>query len=158
MIAVDLDGTLARYDGWISAEHIGEPIPLMVTRVKEWLANGETVTIFTARVCREDYLVKYLPGSAAYAELEAECKSTRKAIETWCLKHIGQVLEITNKKDYSLVELWDDRAVQVIPNTGLRADHKSDPIAQVQGGPSYDKPLKSALEIALENVGEMKEN
>ena len=32
-IAVDLDGTLARYDGWKGIDHIGDPIPLMVSRV-----------------------------------------------------------------------------------------------------------------------------
>lgn len=32
--------------------------------------------------------------------------------------HIGRVLPITNIKDYQMIELWDDRAVQVIPNTG----------------------------------------
>ena len=33
-IGVDLDGTLAMYDQWAGAGHIGEPIPLMVERVK----------------------------------------------------------------------------------------------------------------------------
>jgi hypothetical protein len=32
-IGVDLDATLAKYDGWKSADHIGEPIPAMVDRV-----------------------------------------------------------------------------------------------------------------------------
>jgi hypothetical protein len=27
-------------------------------------------------------------------------------------------LEVTNAKDMDMIELWDDRAVQVIPNTG----------------------------------------
>ena len=27
-------------------------------------------------------------------------------------------LEITNAKDMDMIELWDDRCVQVIPNTG----------------------------------------
>jgi hypothetical protein len=30
-----------------------------------------------------------------------------------------------SKKDYAMHELWDDRAVQVIPNTGVRADGKA---------------------------------
>lgn len=42
----------------------------------------------------------------------------RAHIERWCLEHIGIVLPVTNVKDYGMIELWDDRAVQVIPNTG----------------------------------------
>jgi len=33
-IGVDLDGTLAKYGEWRGVEHIGEPIPPMVDRVK----------------------------------------------------------------------------------------------------------------------------
>ncbi len=50
-IGVDLDGTLAHYDGWAGPESIGEPIPLMMARVREWLALGREVRIFTARCC-----------------------------------------------------------------------------------------------------------
>jgi len=38
-IGVDLDGTLAVYDGWRGPEHIGPPVPAMVERVKRW--NGK---------------------------------------------------------------------------------------------------------------------
>ena len=49
-MAVDLDGTLAHYDKFISPSHIGEPIAPMVARVKKWLSQGKEVRIFTARV------------------------------------------------------------------------------------------------------------
>ncbi len=102
-IAVDLDGTLARYSGWNDGE-IGEPIPLMVDRVKNWLAQGREVRIFTARVSGEDE-----PGrQVGYREL----------IQEWCLTHIGQILPVTCCKDYGMITLFDDRAVSVEPNTG----------------------------------------
>jgi len=41
-IGVDLDGTLAHYEGFKGAQHIGEPISPMVERVKRWLAEGKT--------------------------------------------------------------------------------------------------------------------
>jgi hypothetical protein len=47
-----------------------------------------------------------------------------RAIQEWCLKNVGIVLPITNQKDYAMTELWDDRAVQVVQNTGERADGK----------------------------------
>jgi len=97
-IGVDLDGTLAVYHSGQHAE-IGAPIRPMVELVKTWLARGAEVRIFTAR--------------AAHA-VEHELL----AIEDWCKEHIGQVLPITCTKDFSMVALFDDRAVQVEPNTG----------------------------------------
>lgn len=106
-IAVDLDGTLAEYGEWLGHGVIGAPIPLMVARVKRWLAEGKTVKIFTARVaCGEN-------------DDPADAESSRLSIGIWCRRHIGVVLPVTNKKDYGMVELWDDRAVAVIPNTGI---------------------------------------
>lgn len=107
-IAVDLDGTLARYEGWQGEHHVGDPVPLMLQRVKDWLKEGKEVRIFTARVCRTGQ----------------EGIRARLAIEAWLEKHVGQVLQITNQKDYGMIELWDDRCVQVVPNTGRRADEE----------------------------------
>lgn len=109
---IDLDGTLAYYDGFKSPEHIGAPIPKMVERVKRWLAEGRDVRIFTARAC------PYSGDKISAVDIA----SARKAIETWCEEHIGQRLPITYCKDYQMFELWDDRAIQVIKNTGERAD------------------------------------
>ena len=102
-IGVDLDGTLAHYDGWKGIEHIGAPIPAMFDRVTAWLAAGRTVKIFTARVC-------------------AEAEAVTAHIHAWCERHGLPALEVTNVKDFGMIELWDDRAVQVVINTGARAD------------------------------------
>jgi hypothetical protein len=109
-IGVDLDGTLAQYEGWVGPEHVGKPIPRMVERVKRWLAEGKNVKIMTARANPEGF-----KGSEDSARAMI-------AIQQWCKEHLGRVLPITYKKDYAMYELWDDRAVQVIPNTGIRAD------------------------------------
>lgn len=103
-IGVDLDGTLAHYDGWQGIAHVGEPVPAMQARVKAWLAAGVDVRIVTARVAQCE------PGVV-------------RVIEDWCEMHLGQRLRVTCQKDFGMVELWDDRAVQVIPNTGQRADN-----------------------------------
>lgn len=100
-IGVDLDGTLARYDGWVGVTHVGEPVPAMLDRVRRWLAQGRDVRIFTARVSRPD-----------------QAETARSVIEAWCQEHIGQILPVTNEKDTKVIELWDDRAVQVVANTG----------------------------------------
>jgi hypothetical protein len=111
-IGVDLDATLAEYDGWKGVEHIGVPVPAMVDRVRHWIADGREVRIFTARVYCEP---------TDYARV-AEVGSAIAAIQKWCEAHIGCVLAITYVKDFGMIELWDDRAVQVVPNTGRRAD------------------------------------
>jgi hypothetical protein len=100
-IGVDLDGTLAEYYGWQGHTHIGKPIPKMIARVRLWLEKGERVKIFTARVCDEKHKDEIV-----------------SIIDTWCLEHLGRILEVTNVKDYGMIVLWDDRCVSVVPNTG----------------------------------------
>ncbi len=99
-IGVDLDATLAHYNGFKGAEHIGPPVPAMVDRVKQWLAEGRDVRIFSARIADD-------PGG-----------KTQAAIEKWAQKYIGAKLPITNVKDDKMIALYDDRAVQVGRNTG----------------------------------------
>lgn len=106
-IGVDLDGTLAHYDGWISSEHIGPPIQVMVERVQHWIAEGQEVRIFTARVTTSSNPLR-----------RRDVVKIRKMIEDWCEFHIGHRLKVTNVKDFGLRELWDDRAVRVAENTG----------------------------------------
>lgn len=96
-IGVDLDGTLAQYNGWRGPDIIGDPIPAMLDRVKAWIAQGTTVKIFTARACVPEQV---------------------QPIRDWLEKHGIGGLEITNVKDFGMIELWDDRCIQVYPNSG----------------------------------------
>lgn len=98
-IGVDFDGTLVTYDEWRGVGVFGDPIQLMVNRVKKWLAEGRRVKILTARA------------------LDGE---DRAAVRAWTLEFLGVELEVTAQKDYMMIELWDDRAIQVEPNTGHR--------------------------------------
>lgn len=96
-IGVDLDGTLAHYEGWKGPEEIGAPIPPMLKRVLMWLSEGKEVRIFTAR---------------------ASVPSQIPPIQKWCKEHLGVELPITNIKDFGMIELWDDRCIRVQANTG----------------------------------------
>lgn len=111
-IGVDLDGTLAEHywpqDGPFDELRIGKPIPKMIERVKTWIAKGIEVRIFTARVGPQDDADDLGP--------------VYRAIWAWTLEHIGTALTATCMKDYRMLEMWDDRAIQIICNTGLRAD------------------------------------
>jgi hypothetical protein len=96
-IGVDFDGTLAQYDGWKGEDVLGEPIPKMVTRVKNLIADGKDVVIFTAR---------------------GNSKVSRDAIKKWCKKHLGKELEVTNIKKPEMEVFYDDRAKEVVENKG----------------------------------------
>jgi hypothetical protein len=97
-IGVDLDGTLAEYNDWRGIEHIGKAITPMVERVKGWIAEGKKVKIFSARVTQGQEAIRYI--------LE------------WLTANGLPELEVTNVKDFDMVELWDDRCVGVVTNTG----------------------------------------
>lgn len=121
-IGIDLDGTLAVYDGWKGPAHIGTPIPSMVKRVKEMLLAGKKVRIFTARV----FPLGFIPATELTGHMttifryeSAVAWEAAQAIQFWCEKHIGCKLPITCIKDYNMDQLWDDRAVQVECNTGI---------------------------------------
>ena len=109
--AVDFDGTVAAHvskDGEnfeYDPSKVGEPIDLMVKRVRKWLAEGREVVIFTARV-------------HPYHGAEDNDRA-RKAVEDFCLENFGRVLEVTCMKSPRFEEIWDDRVVRVERNTGL---------------------------------------
>lgn len=99
-VGVDLDGTLARDDapGHFEPPYpLGEPIPEMIALIQSLLEAGLTVKIFTARACEPESI---------------------PIIHAWAEKHgLGQ-LEVTNLKDYNLIRFYDDRAIQMAPNSG----------------------------------------
>lgn len=97
-VGFDLDGTIARDEpGAAHGYGIGEPIPEMITLIKAYLAKGADVRIVTAR---------------------AGDRTAIPFIQQYTVAHIGQALEITDKKDYQMWCLYDDRAVSVERNTG----------------------------------------
>lgn len=104
---VDLDGTLAFFDGWEGYTCIGVPVPKMLERVKGWLAAGDTIVICTARL-----------GPASEFVPEGKRGEAKVAIEKWCQEHFGQVFEVTAEKGVSNY-LYDDKAVTIVPDTGM---------------------------------------
>jgi len=111
-IGVDLDGTLAQYPQ--SINDIGKPIKKMVDRVKKWHEEEITVKIVTARVSRNRVMSResnIIPDKKFVEE-------QIKIISEWCEKYLGFVPEITDRKDFNMIQLWDDRAVTVNPETG----------------------------------------
>lgn len=104
-IALDFDGTLAHYESWNKQQNVvGKPVELMVKKVKEWLAKGYAVSIFTARVSQPD-----------------AAKSTELILQF--LKENGlPELPITCIKMFYFTHFIDDKAYHVIKNTGRIVD------------------------------------
>jgi GGDEF domain-containing protein/2'-5' RNA ligase len=144
-IGVDLDKTLAHYTEFKGKEFIGKPIPEMVDRIRNILANGErvdgklvkNVRFFTARVADD-------PTGVA-----------RASIEAWSQQHLGQVLPITNIKDPKMVKLYDDRATQVEPNTGqIVGGEDAETGARIQEAPPAATPAARASEATRQAAGD----
>lgn len=125
----DLDGTLAKYDGWKGIDHIGEPVKPMVELIKRMHDEGRVVKIMTARVAPKEkpevkpnpYLENHWdiksPDDMPWA-VHAEAWTPREFIQDWCYTFLGFVPDIVYQKDHLMLELYDDRVKQVVPNEG----------------------------------------
>lgn len=159
-IGVDFDGTISKYDGWKGSTHTGEPIELMAERVRKWIAEGREVRIFTARISPLDGCFRAGDGKQfpfPKTAREKEAVEAAIAIMEWTKKHFGAYLPVTNVKDYEMHQLWDDRAIQVITNTGEQVTPNTN-ITEPEWGTSESDPngpwknrsisLSERLEIA----------
>jgi hypothetical protein len=120
--AYDLDGTAAVYEGWKGVEHIGNPVPVVIELMKLQIAEGKDVRWFTARAwpigvekpvdwTEQEFLGRLLSAKTAV-----------QYINDWSAQNLGVVIPVTCVKDFGMITLMDDRLIQVIPNTGKRAD------------------------------------
>ena len=102
-LAVDLDGTLAYYDGWkvdiiTGKPLIGHPIKGIVEQVRDRHEDGWKIAIFTARADNNESVVD---------------------IVDWCKKYGIPCDMVTNIKSKKFKEFWDDRAYHVPRNSGV---------------------------------------
>ena len=126
-VGCDLDGTVARYDGFKGWDVIGDPIPAMVERIKLWLSLGITVKILTARASA----VSRALNNLSFEQVE-------KVIGDWTEKYIGKRLEVVTEKDCCMLFFVDDSAVQVKENTG-------EAMAGDEGFKPFEERIKKAV-------------
>lgn len=124
-IGVDFDGTIFTYHGWVGWNVFGEPIVPMIDRIKSWLQEGREVRIVTARVGLPifDGVSDPIPGY--YRRHSCRVTGDRysdadmvRAIQAHLVEHGLPALAVQCHKGADMIELWDDIAVQVVPNTG----------------------------------------
>ena len=111
----DLDYTAAEGHSPYRSEMIGEPIPKIIELMKEKLAEGKRVKIFTARVCVTN---QRSPWSDSVADKEY-ANFQHMLITNWSIRNLGIDLEVTCVKDFLCEEIYDDRAWRVEKNTGM---------------------------------------
>lgn len=121
----DLDGTLAKYDGWKGIDHIGEPVKPMVELIKRMHDEGKVVKIMTARVAPRRLEDGTIGEQFTWLTREPSSDPAAKYtatqyIQDWCEEtaQLGFVPEIVYQKDHLMLELYDDRVKQVVPNEG----------------------------------------
>lgn len=126
-LAVDLDGTLAHYDGWKGIDHIGAPVKGIVDKIIQRYKEGWGIAIFTARVSEKH-----------------EAEQAEKAIWAWVDKYeLHQFISgITCIKHKHFVEFWDDRAKEVPKNSGM--------VVGIDCGTGYAGTLASANQTDFE--------
>lgn len=133
-VAFDLDGTLAEfdYDKWQSDKtYIGKPILRMVELVKEYIARGTVVKIFTAR---------------------ADSKENISVIHKWLIDNGLPELEVTNKKDYDMTRLYDDSCVQVFTNQGVMHNDVLNTIIKPVVGKNKSEILKRMDKLSNSSI------
>ncbi len=122
-IGVDLDGTLFEYHQWVG-----------------W--NVWDIRIVTARVglpIRKHGadVLHVCDEPTSFCRVTGQKFSDRDmilAISEHCIKHLEFVLPVQCYKDVHMTELWDDRAVQMVPNTGITlADEHEATISAMMG-------------------------
>ena len=124
----DLDGTLAKYDGWKGIDSIGAPVAPMVKQIRQMHDDGKVVKIMTARVApKEKSETKpnpYRTGNWCIQEPDVQTWALKdewtplEFIQEWCYRVLGFIPEIVYQKDHLMLELYDDRVKQVVPNEG----------------------------------------
>ena len=102
IIAVDLDGTLAHYDGWKGVGHIGAIIPSVANAILLAKKEGADIWIFTARVSDPK-----------------DAEEAGNAIVAYLNENGIPFDGLTAIKHKFFSEFWDDRAIQVIKNQGV---------------------------------------
>lgn len=97
--AFDLDGVLATRQHPFNPYTVGEPVLPILDLALEAVREGRKVYCFTARASSTD------PGM-------------HRAVREWLDRHGLEGVRITNTKTSDIAVYYDDRAVQVIPDTG----------------------------------------
>jgi len=90
--------------------------------MKQQIAESKDVRWFTARAWPIGVEKPTDWNEQKFIGRLLSSKMAVQYINDWSSKHLGVVIPVTCIKDFGMITLMDDRLIQVIPNTGKRAD------------------------------------
>lgn len=97
---------------WVTAESLPD-------YVEKILGNRPAEETFLAR------------ATLAHEVYHKDVWAARDFITDWCYKNLGFLPEITHEKDHLMLELYDDRVKQVVPNKGILVEDLHGPTVEV---------------------------
>ena len=103
----DVDKTAFVDEGGTRGGVIGEPIMPIIRRIKHFLRTGRKVNIVTARVHPSE------------PDREEQVLTVSRALDAVLGPEMASKIGIRSDKDRHMIDLYDDRAMQVIPNKGI---------------------------------------
>jgi hypothetical protein len=103
----DIDKTAFVDEGGTRGGVIGAPIKSMIRRIKYFLRTGRKVCIVTARVHWSE------------PDKDLQMTTIRQALNDVLGQDLANQITIRSDKDRHMIDLYDDRAKQVIPNKGI---------------------------------------
>lgn len=116
-VCVDLDGVLAKYDGWKGADKIGPPLPGALEFARE-LAEIADIIVFTSRCSVE--------GIAEKWNDEGSTGSAKVRVIDWLEKNNFPFTDVYVGQGKPLAAVFiDDRAVNCSPQKDAKAFEKS---------------------------------
>jgi hypothetical protein len=139
-IAVDLDGTLAFYDGWRDRSHIGDPLPGALEGVKALVEAGFKVTVFTCR-CSHETHDEFTGGYSV--------EDSANIVRVWLKQHcFPEEVAVFTGRGKPFAECYlDDRALRVAPHEDALAWPQAIlAIREAQQELFVARPLPSLLE------------
>lgn len=122
-----MDGTLFTYTHWVGWNKFGRPIQPMIDRVRAWLDADVEVRVVTARIglpvardvmTGEDVYSRARTGRCRMTRQEFSDHEMRLAVQDHLERHDLPRLRVQCYKNVDMIEIWDDRAVQVVANDG----------------------------------------
>ena len=80
----------------------------------------------------------------------ADTSKAKRYIEEWCEKHFVFVPEVTHEKDALMERLYDDRVVQVIPDTGITIEEAARKVLWEKKSPEVKALLDYRVKALLD--------
>lgn len=141
-IAVDLDGTLARYDGWKGIHHIGEPFP-GARAFMSGLCGRFHVIVYTTRT---NYRINQRPPQAMPSLKPGDISPAPMSSRKWTKMLMAIVAGWMKAHNIPYHEIYDGNGK---PMAAAFVDDRAVPCSGKPDQQEYNRMLNAATALAL---------